>query len=377
MMEINLSEEQEMLRTIARDFLAKECPKSIIKEQIKDQSGYIKSLWGKMAQLGWMGLVFPEKYGGSDGSFLDLTVLFEELGRACYIGPFSSTISGGLIVLEAGSDEQKEEILPLVTSGKLLLAFAHTEPGVGYHPNQISTRVKAENGDYVLQGTKIPVDFANIADFIVCTAESEKSATREEGLTLLLVDPASKGISCSVYDTLSGEKQCKVVFEKVQVPGKNILGGLNKGNYWLKTILEKMKILKCAEMLGGAQQVMEMTVEYARERVQFGRPIGSFQAIQHLCSNMAIDIDGARIMIYRTAWEISEGTGNEVNCAMAKAWISDVYYRTCLKAHEIFGAIGFTEEHDLHLFTKRTRAYDLAFGNVRFQREIIARNLGR
>jgi len=376
-MDLGLNEEQEMLKTSARDFLQKECPKQLVKQLDESDAGYSPEMWRKMAELGWTGLIFPEKYGGSGGSFLDLTVLLEEMGYNILPGPFFSTVVlCGLTILSAGTEEQKRELLPKIASGEMILALALTEPGASYDAASIKAKATAHNDDYIINGTKLFVLDANVADFILCVVRTKEAKNPEDGLTIFLVAAKSPGIKCTLLKTLARDKQCEIVLDNVTVPKKNILGKLNQGWPVVKDTLQRATAAKCAEMVGGAQAALEMTVKYAKERVQFNRPIGSFQAIQHYCANMVTDVDGARFISYKAAWELSEGLPATRDVAIAKAWTSEAYGRVTLLAHQIFGAIGFTMDHDIHLYYRRAKAGEIMFGDGDFQRAIVASELG-
>ena len=376
-MNLGLTEEQEMLKTSARDFLEKECPKQLVRQLDESDQGYSPELWRKMAELGWMGLVFPEKYGGSGGSFLDLIVLIEEMGYNILPGPFFSTVVlGGLTILAAGSEEQKKEFLPKVASGEMILTLALTEPSADYNAASIKTKATARNDGYVINGTKLFVPDANVADYILCVARTKETKNPEDGITIFLVDTRSPGVKCTLLKTLARDKQCEIIFDNVTVPKKNILGKPDQGWPIVEGTIQKATVVKCAEMVGGAQAALEMAVRYAKERVQFGRPIGSFQAIQHYCANMVTDVDGSRFITYKAAWEVSEGLPATMDVAIAKAWTSEAYGRVTLLAHQIFGAIGFTMDHDIHLFYRRAKAGEIMFGDGDFQRAIVASELG-
>jgi len=376
-MDLGLSEEQEMLKTLARDFLQKECPKRLVRQLDESDEGYSPELWHKMAELGWMGLVFPEKYEGSDRSFLDLTILLEEMGYNIVPGPFFSTVVlGGLTVLAAGSEEQKMELLPKIAGGEIILSLALTEPSASYDAASVKTKAIARNGKYVIKGTKLFVLNAHVSDYILCVARTKQAKNPENGITLFLVDAKSPGVKCTLLRTLARDKQCEVVFNNVTVSEKSIVGERDEGWPIVKDVIQKATVAKCAEIVGGAQAALDMAVNYAKERIQFGRPIGSFQAIQHYCANMATDVSGSRFITYKAAWKVSEGLPATLDVAIAKAWASEAYGRVTLSAHQIFGAIGFTMDHDIHLYYRQAKAAEIIFGDADFQRAIVARELG-
>jgi len=370
-MDYKLSEEQEMLKKGARDFFSKELPKSLVKEMAKDTKGYTPELWRKMADLGWMGLIVPEKYGGSGGSFLDFTALLEEMGRACLPGPFFSTVVlGTLTLLEAGSEKQKEQLLPKVAKGEILLTLALAEPNAVNSPKFFEVEAKAAGDEYSITGTKLFVPDAHVANYLICVAKTEG------GITLFLVDTKSAGLRCTPLPTIAGDKQCEVKFDKVKVAKENVVGKVNRGWEYMEKVLAKATVAQCAEMLGGAQQVLEMTLDYAKQRVQFEKPIGSFQAVQHHCADMAIDVNGIRFMTYQAAWMLSQGMPCTKEVAMTKAWVNGAYQRITLLGHQVHGAIAFQQDHDMHLYIKQANLGEVTFGDTAYQEEVVARELG-
>lgn len=372
-MDFTLTEEQEMLRKAARDFLTAECPKSLVREMAKDEKGYTPQLWQKMGKMGWMGLIIPEEYGGSGASFFDLVVLLEEMGRACLPGPFFSTVVlGGLTVLEGGSEMQKKETLPKLAEGKLLLTLALTEPSAAYTADGIQTKATQRNGGFFVQGTKLFVPDVHTSDYLVCAARTKEAEIPEDGITLFLIDTNSLGVSYTLLKTIAGDKQCEVVFDNVNVPVRNMLGNLNEGWITLHGVLEKAVVAQCAQMVGGAKQVLEITVEYAKQRMAFGRPIGSFQAIQHYCANMLVDVDGCSLVVYNAAWRLSQGLPAAREVAMAKSLINERFKRITALGIQIHGAIGFTEDHDLPLYFKRAKAWEINLGDTNFHLDKIA-----
>jgi len=376
-MNLALSEEQEMLKNMARDFLTDKLPKTVVKEIEQSERGYSPELWKEMAGLGWMGVPFPEKYGGGDMSFLDLAVLLEEMGRACLPGPyFSTVVLGGLTILDIGSEEQKQEYLPKIASGEAIFTLALTEPSARYDAAAIQTKATADKDAYVLDGTKLFVPDAHIADYMLVVARSDEKSKGERGITIFIVDGKSPGISCTVLKTIANDKLCEVVFDRVKVPKENILGELNQGWNAVQGIIQRAAAAKCCEMVGCIQQALDMTVSYAKERKQYDRPIGSFQVIQHYCADMATDVDGTRLSTYQAAWMLSEGLPCTKEIAIAKAWAGEACQRVMALAHQIHGAIGVTIDHDLQYYTRRAKAAEVSFGDANFYREIVAQEMG-
>jgi alkylation response protein AidB-like acyl-CoA dehydrogenase len=373
-MKLTLTEEQEMLKKTARDFLVDKCSKKFVKQMEESEIGYSRELWQEMAELGWMGLAFPGKYGGGDMSFLDLAVLLEEMGRACLPGPFfSAVVLAGLSILDIGSEEQKQEYLPKLIRGEKILTLALTEPGYhNYDASSVIVEATRNDGNYIIKGTKLFVPDAHIADYLLCVARTKP----KNGITIFLADAKNPGIKYTVLKTIAGDKLCEVVFDQMPVPKANILGRLNQGWSAVQKIIQRAAVGKCCEMVGNIQRVLEMTVDYAKERKQFDRPIGSFQVIQHYCADMATDVDSARFSTYQAAWMLSEGLPCTKEVAIAKAWIGEASQRVFALAHQIHGAIGVTVEHDLHYYTRRAKAAELAFGDADFYREVVAKEMG-
>jgi alkylation response protein AidB-like acyl-CoA dehydrogenase len=373
-MKLALTEEQEMLKKTARDFLADKCQKKFVKQMEESEPGYSRELWQEMAELGWMGLAFPEKYGGGGMNFLDLAMLLEEMGRACLPGPFFPTVVlGGLSILDLGSEEQKQEYLPKLIRGEKVFTLALTEPGCHhYDASSVTIKATADGSNYIINGTKLFVPNAHIADYLLCVARTKP----KDGITIFLADAKNPKINYTVLKTIADDKLCEVVFDQMPVPKASILGRMDEGWDAVQKIIERAAVGKCCEMVGNMQQVLEMTVDYAKERKQFDRPIGSLQVIQHYCADIATDVDGARFSTYQAAWMLSERLPCTKEVAIAKAWTSQASQRVVALAHQIHGAIGVTIEHDLHYYTKRAKAAELAFGDANFYREVVANEMG-
>jgi alkylation response protein AidB-like acyl-CoA dehydrogenase len=375
--DLGLSEEQEMLKNFARDFLEKECPEQYVRQMEEDERGYSPDVWRKMAEQGWQGLIVPESYGGAGLGFLDLIVLIEEFGRALVPGPFISTVVGGAIpILEAGSEEQKQRYLPRLAAGELIMTLALTEPSGSYEPDGIATTARREGDEFVLNGTKLFVPDANVADTMVVVAREPGSAGAD-GISLFLVDTATAGVSIQTLKTIASDKQCEVKLENVRVPAANLLGEPGRGWETMQQVLLKATVAECAYLVGLAQMDFEISVNYAKERVQFGRPIGSFQAIQHKAADMVTDVDGARFIMYRAAWAVDQ---NEPDAAtqvhMAKAWCSDATRRVVAQGQQIHGGIGFTKDYKIQLYFRRQKRSELLWGDGDYHREQVADALG-
>ncbi len=373
-MDLGLDEQQEMLKNFARDFLEKECPESLVREMEEDEKGYSPSLWQKMAQQGWMGLIIPEKYSGTGMNLCELVVLLEEFGRALVPGPFISTVVLGAVpVMEAGTDAQKDDLLPKIAAGQLIMTMALTEPSAKWTADGVTLEAKRDGGDYVLNGVKLFVPDAHVTDKMIVVARTGKGAKPEDGITLLIVDSKSPGIKYELLKTIAADKQCEVTFENVRVPAANVLGMEGKGWAIVERTSKVATIAASAYLVGLSQMDFDVTLNYAKERVQFGRPIGSFQAIQHKLADAVIDVDGSRFITYKAAWSLQEGEPDaDLTIAMAKAWCSDASRRVVAHGQQIHGGIGFTKEYKIQLYFRRQKWMELMWGDADYHRERVA-----
>ena len=377
-MDFGLNEEQEMLKTMARDFFTNECPKTHVKEMMDDEKGYSPELWKKMAELGFLGLVIPEEYGGTGGNFIDLMVLMQEMGRAVLPSPFISTVLlAGIPLLTAGTEEQKKEFLPKIAAGDVILALALSEPNGDLGADAIEIEAVAKGNDYIINGTKLFVLDAAAADHILCATRTKRTKDPEEGITLFLIDAKADGVHVTSLKTMDEtRKQCEVLFKNVKVPAKSMVGELHQGWPILKKTLNQATAMLCGEMVGGLDTVMEMTLDYAKQRIQFGVPIGSFQAIKHKFADMLIQVEYARSLTYYAAWTVDQDIPDSpVAVSTAKSWCGDAYKHVTNEGVQIHGGIGFTWDHDMHLYFKRARFSDTAFGDSTYHRELIAQSL--
>ena len=307
---------------------------------------------------------------------MDLAVLLEEMGRALLPGPFFSTVVlGGLTVLSDGTDSQKRDILPGVCQGTTLMTLALTETDASYGPEGVRMEARRDGDGYILNGTKLFVPDAHVSSVMVVAARTSEG-DGEGGITTFLVPTGSQGIGMTAHRTLGGDKQSEVTFDGVRVPAESVLGTEGEGWPVVRRALDRAAAARCMEMLGAATAVLEMTVEYAKQRVQFGRPIGSFQAVQYHCANMAIQVDSCRHMAYLAMWRLAEGLPASAEVSMAKAWVSRAYRGVCATAQQAHGAIGFTQDHNLQLYTRRARAQEVTFGSTRHHKDLVARSLG-
>jgi alkylation response protein AidB-like acyl-CoA dehydrogenase len=375
-MDLRFTETQEILKKMARDFLTTECPKTLVRKLEQSEEGYSPELWKKMAELGWMGLIIPEEYGGMGYTFQDLVVLLEEIGRNILPGPLIATITSTFFILEAGTEEQKKEFLPKIAQGELILTTALLESDGVFDASGVAVKATPKGDDFVINGTKLFVEMAHVANYIICVTRTNNGTTPEKGITLFLVDSEATGLSHEVMPTTAADKLCEVHFKDVTVRKKNMLGKIDEGWPIVEMMLRKGSIAKCAESLGAIETCVEMTVSYSKERVQYERPIGAFQALQHKMADMWTAMETSRYLIYEAAWMESEGLPCAKEASMAKAYVNEVYKDVSKWAIRLHGAIATSADHDIPFYYRRSKAADIAFGGTDFHREIVAQKIG-
>lgn len=376
-MDFSLTEEQQLLKNSARDFLTTECPKAVVKEIEATETGHSEDLWKKMSELGWMGVAIPEEYDGAGMTMLDLAVLFEEMGRAAAPGPmFASLMLGTMPIVDFGSEELKKSILPRVAMGESILTMALWEPEVNADPKYVSTKATADGDSYKLSGTKLFVPYAAVANTILVAARTKGEPGDEKGITVFAVDGKAPGISLTLLKTIATDQQYEMILDNVTVPSGNIVGKAGEGIEVLKSTLLKATAMQCAVMIGGAQFEMEITAEYARNRVQFDRPIGTFQAVQHKMADMFIDATGTRWTTYKAIWMLSEGLPAEKEVAAAKAFANIACQRISFGAQGIHAGVGVDMDHDLQYYFRRQKAYDLQLGTTGQQWQALEAAIG-
>lgn len=375
-MNLDFTEEQQMLRASARSFLATECPKKKVRELEESENGFDRQLWQKMADLGWVGLIIPEKYGGSGAEFTNLLVLFEEIGRNILPSPlFSTEILGALPIVQHGSEGLKQRVLPRIARGEAIVTLALLEPSVSYEPAAVAAKARRSVSDYVINGTKLFVDDALVANYFLVPARTARRAAPRSGITLFLVEAKKPGIRVEPMPTIGLDKQCEVIFSDVAVSLDDVLGKAGQGWTILQRTLDQAAVLKCAESVGAMETILEMTTNFSKERVQYGKTIASFQVIQHYLANMSARTLTAKGMTYRAAWMVQEGLPCTSQVSAAKAWVNEAYKFVTERAVQIHGAIGLTRDHDVGLFYRRAKVADVMFGDSDYHYERIARQL--
>jgi alkylation response protein AidB-like acyl-CoA dehydrogenase len=378
-MDLSLTLEQKKLQESARDFLKRECPWTLVKQLDHSETGFSAELWQKIVDLGWVGASIPEKYGGTGRSVTDLGILYEEIGQVLLPGPYlSSAVLCASIILELGTEQQKRRLLPAMAQGKKILALALTEPDYGWGPECIHLSAYRKGGNFVLNGEKLFVHDAQIADQIICVARTRKSINPTGGISLFLVDKEAPGLSCRNLSGFAGEKLNELTFNSVEVPESNMLGERDKGWPALTKPLNKATLLLSAYMLGGCETVLDMTVKHAQTRIQFGMPIGSFQWVQSYVIEQANHLERARWFIYEAMWKLdakkSEREQDEA-VSLAQAVSSEAYHECTHLAHEVHAGIGVLKGYPLYLYSKKAKTLYAYLGDPAYHRKRIAQLL--
>ena len=362
MMDFRPSPAQQLLTATARDYLRRHCPIELVQRLALETHGErseADKLWRGMAELGWPGLLIPSDFGGSDGSLLDVILLVEELGYACVPSPYVTSAVTATTLLLAASESQRKRTLAALATGDRIATIALVEERGSFDLDAVAMTSPAGR----LTGRKLFVKDAHVADDLVVVLR--------EGALLLPTD--RRGISRLPLDTMSDEKVFEVAFDDVQMHQDDRLL-IDRAT--VAAALRVGALARAAEMVGVAQKILEMTVEHAKTRVQGGRPIGGHQAIQHACADLVRDVDCARGLLYTAAWAASEGLEASREIATAKAYAGESCLTVARRAHQIFGAISYCQEHPLHLMHKRIQAASVDFGDAGLHLETVARAIG-
>jgi alkylation response protein AidB-like acyl-CoA dehydrogenase len=371
------SEEQEELRRSVRRFLEDKSPVTEVRRLMETTEGYDPKVWAQMAnELGLQSLHIPENFGGQGFSFVELVVVLEEMGRALLCAPFFSTVClAANAVLNAGTEAQKVELLPGIASGETIATLAFTEPKGLWDANGITMEAVPDgSGGYRLDGTKMFVLDGHTANLIVVAARSAGSGGTE-GISFFIVPGDAPGLTRTALPTMDQtRKQAKLEFSGVSA---RLLGEEGAGWAALSKTLDQVAVCLAAEQVGGAQKCLDMSVEYAKVRIQFGRPIGSFQAIKHKCADMLLEVESSKSAAYYAGWAAAEDNDElPVVASLAKSYCSEAYFHAAAENIQIHGGIGFTWEHDAHLYFKRAKSSEILFGDPTYHRELLAQRIG-
>jgi len=368
----SFSDDQILLRNSVRAALDEQCKPAHVRAMFDDVKGYSDQLWGEMAKLGWLGLPFPEEQGGAGLGLVELALLMEEMGRAAYPGPFFSTVVlGGLGIMLAGSPAQRDKWLSAIASGKARATAALLEEHLDWDPASITATATKSGSGWTLSGLKRFVPWAHVADAVLVPARSP------EGVSLFLVDPKVSGVTLKPMVGIDlATRWSEMRLDKVAVGADAMLGQPGTAGPLLESLLRRAAVISSAEMLGAARRCLDMSVEYAKVREQFGQPIGSFQAIRHRCAEMLLEVENAHAAVYYAAWALTAGAEDAaIASSICKAYVGEAARRVCGDAIQVHGGIGFTWEYDLHLYMKRAKALEPLYGDAEYHRELITRHV--
>lgn len=365
------SDEQEQLRGFVRSFLEEKSSEADVREQMETERGFDDAVWSQMGeQMGLQGLIVPEEFGGQGFGYVELIVVLEEMGRSLLCAPyFSTVVLAANTLIHSGDDTAKQAHLPGIAAGSTIAALAFTEENGGWDEASITMAATSADDGWTLDGTKSYVIDGHTADLLIVAARTDA------GVSLFTVDPSAAGVERTALATMDQtRKQAKISFSGTPA---TLIGTDGGGWAVLERVLDLAAVALAAEQVGGAQMCLDMAVEYAKVRVQFGRPIGSFQAIKHKCADMLLEVESAKSAAYYAAWCASELNDELPQVAsLAKAYCSEAYFHSAAENIQIHGGIGFTWEHPAHLYFKRAKSSELLFGDPSYHRELLAQRIG-
>ncbi len=369
-MDLEFTAEQELLRDAVRGVCGKHAGLDVVRQMEGDALGYPEQLWTQLAETGLLGLTLPERWGGSGMSMLDAIVVYEELGRALAPSPHfvSSVMSGGVIAL-AGTDEQRDRWLAPIASGEVVVTPAWLEPGRGFGPLGVQLSASPDGDGWRLAGAKRHVEYAAAADRLLVLARATSGA---EGVVLLLVDPSADGVGVQRQATVASDHQCRVDFDAVRVPADAVVGAPGDGWSVWEQVMGDGIVLLAAQAMGGARYALDITVQYAKDRFQFDKPLGAFQAIAHYLADAVTRVDGAETLVWEAAWARSTGLSTASLAPMAKLFACQTFRDVTAMAQQVFGGVGFTVDYDIQLYFRRAKQLQLSWWDGRYLEELVA-----
>jgi alkylation response protein AidB-like acyl-CoA dehydrogenase len=367
-MDLELSQEQQMIKDMARSLFEEHSGVDVVRQLEDDPRGYSESLWKEMAASGLTGLTIPAEFGGGGQSTLEAALVYEEIGRSLASVPhFVSAVMGAGLLVEAGSDEQKKQWLPRIAAGEAILTPAWLEPERGFGPVGVQLEARADGEDFVLSGVKQHVYFGSSADRLVVLAR-----TGPDSIYLFLVDPQSPGVSMKQLLSQASDAQYRVTFDGVRVGAADRVGAAGAGWEIFSSVMHDGIILLAAQAVGGAQQALDVTAEYARVRTQFDKPLAAFQALAHYMADASTNIDGGRTLVYEAAWNRAQGRSVARLAPMAKLFCCETYSSVTRMCEQMWGGVGFTLEYDVQLYFRRAKQLELSWWDTPFLEELVA-----
>jgi alkylation response protein AidB-like acyl-CoA dehydrogenase len=369
-MDLEFTEEQEMLREMVRGVCSSYASLETVREMEDDPVGYPVELWKQLAALDLIGLMVPTEYGGSGMSLLDGTVVYEELGRALAPSPhFVSAVMSAGVLQRAGTEEQRREWLPKIVSGEAILTPAWIEPHHGFGPRGVASTATADGDGFVLDGVKWHVPFASAATQLVVLA---RTGTGDEDVDLFLVDPGASGVTLTQQMTIGSDTQYQVELAGVRVPGSSRIGSAGTGwSAWSETMLDGI-VLLAAFAMGGARYAFEITLQYSKDRHQFDKPLGAFQAIAHYLADASTTVEGGSILVHEAAWARANGRAVDSLAPMSKLFACKTFRDVTAMAQQVFGGVGFTNEYDIQLYFRRAKQLQISWWDDRYLEELVA-----
>lgn len=361
-----------MLKNVAREFLEAEVSTALVREMELDGLGYPPALWKQMADLGWLGMSLPEQYGGQGLPLVYLGLIIEEIGRVMAPVPLHSTMVAALTIDSDGTDQQKQDILPAVSDGKMVLTWAVHERDARLIPEAMNLEAKADGDGWILNGTKMFVDNFVVAQRCLVACRTSPASDANQGISLFLVDPNGTGVNQTALVTLAKDKQSRVDFKDHRIESAALVGEIDQGWPIIEAMLDRGTALLCCQMVGAARKDSEMAIEYAKNRVAFGRPIGSFQSVQHMLADMLLHVDGGEMLTFEALWKMDQGLPASVEVSQAKAFCNEKCESVVRTSQVIHGGIGFMMEFDLHLWFRRVTAWTMRMGTTYDHRAKIA-----
>jgi alkylation response protein AidB-like acyl-CoA dehydrogenase len=375
-MQFDFTEEQNLFRDASRKFLEAECPPTFVRKMMEDEKAFDPGFWRKLAELGWTGMLVPEAYGGVEGTLTDMIVVAEEVGRSVMPGPlYATAVTGAMLLVLAGNEDQKSRYLPMVAEGGHLLTLGVLEEEATLESGSVLTFAEGGQGQFTVNGEKRFVPDAHVADTIIVAARTSRRTTPGRGISLFLVDATSVGLHVEQMSSVDTSRRiCRVVMDNVVVQEDRLLGNIDQAWPHIERAVELTHVPVCCELVGLAEKALEMVVDYLKVRVQFDRPIGVFQALQHRCADLMVGVELGKSLAYYACYATEKDLPDApVALAMAQAYCSEMAQHTMSDSVQLFGGIGFTWEHDLHLYKRRAMSLALNMGTTEEHREKVAK----